>query len=209
MNRGINCVMIKGALNNILIPRLFILSPTPLIFEFINILGFLVNINNYSTAISSFCQLEFNGITPSIVTLSILMNSYYQVSYAILLNELCKMGETRAAMQMLRKIWVNTDLVMYRTIIDSLCKDKLVNDDYELYPAMIRKQAISVLAMMMKKGVHPNVVTYGWCQMFDATISLLINGLCEKKRVDEAMNLFGEMHGEKIIPFQVARFVIR
>jgi len=38
--------------------------------------------------------------------------------------------------------------------------------------------------------------------MFDATISLLINGLCKKKRVDEAMNLFGEMHGKKIIPFQ-------
>jgi pentatricopeptide repeat protein len=29
--------------------------------------------------------------------------------------------------------------------------------------------------------------------MFDATISLLINGLCEKKRVDEAMNLFREI----------------
>lgn len=174
------------------------ISPTPPILQFNHILASLVKINHYPTAISLFRQLEFNGIKPSIVTLTILMNCYChtggitflfsiltkilkmgyepnsitfttlikgmclngqayeallfhdhvvahgfkldQVSYAILMNGLCKMGETRAAMQMLRKIWVNTDLVMYRTIIDSLCKDKLVNDDYELYPAMIAKE---------------------------------------------------------------------
>ena len=49
---------------------------------------------------------------------------------------------------MLRKIWVNTDVVMYSPIIDSLCKDKLVNDAYELYPEMIAK------------GIFPIIIWY-------------------------------------------------
>jgi len=49
---------------------------------------------------------------------------------------------------MLRKIWVNTDVVMYSPIIDSLCKDKLVNDAYELYPEMIAK------------GIFPKIIWY-------------------------------------------------
>lgn len=68
-----------------------------------------------------------------------------QVSYGTLINGLGKMGETQAALRLLRKIegklvTSNTDVVMYSTIIDTLCKDKLVAEAYELYSEMTAKK---------------------------------------------------------------------
>ncbi|AES69478.1 pentatricopeptide (PPR) repeat protein [Medicago truncatula] len=129
--------------------------------------------DHYPTAISLFRQLEFNGITPSIG---------YEPN-AITFDHLYERYESERV-EFKKKIWVNTDVVMYSTLIDSLCRDKLVNDAYEVYPEMIAKaifflpnvysfsilvdalckdgrgKAVSVLATMMKKGVQPNVVTY-------------------------------------------------
>jgi pentatricopeptide repeat domain-containing protein 1 len=59
----------------------------------------------------------------------------------------------------LRKIegkLIKTDVVIHNTIIDSLCKDKLVIDAYVLYSEMIAKK------------ISPDVVTfnaliYGFC----------------------------------------------
>ncbi|XP_045831508.1 putative pentatricopeptide repeat-containing protein At1g12700, mitochondrial [Trifolium pratense] len=51
------------------------------------------------------------------------------VSYATLINGLCKIGRTRASVLVLRKIElmvrVKPDVVMYNTIIDSLCQEFL------------------------------------------------------------------------------------
>ncbi|PNX65442.1 pentatricopeptide (PPR) repeat protein, partial [Trifolium pratense] len=43
---------------------------------------------------------------------------------------------------------------------------------------------------MAKNGVPPEAWSY----------SILINGFCKLKMVDEAVNLFNEMHHRKIIP---------
>jgi pentatricopeptide repeat protein len=54
-----------------------------------------------------------------------------QVSYTTLINGLFKVGETRAALQMLRQVdgkLVPPNVVMYNTIIDSMCKDKLAKE---------------------------------------------------------------------------------
>jgi pentatricopeptide repeat protein len=47
----------------------------------------------------------------------------------------------------------------------------------------MRKHAISMLAMMMKKGVHPNVVTYG----------ALMGGYFLVNQLSKAINLFTVM----------------
>ncbi|RHN52657.1 putative pentatricopeptide [Medicago truncatula] len=89
------------------------------------------------------------------------------VSYRTLINELCKTGETRAALQVLRKIeriLVKPNVLMYTTIIDSLCKDKLVIDAYDLYSEMIKK-------------ISPDVVTY----------NTLVHGFCIAGQLKEAI----------------------
>ncbi|KEH17453.1 pentatricopeptide (PPR) repeat protein [Medicago truncatula] len=128
----------------------------------------------------------------------------------------CKMGETRAALQMLRKIegkLINTNVVMHNTIIDSLCKDKLVLDAYGLYSEMIAKK------------IYPDVVTfssliYGFCivgQFKDAfrlfhemvlkninrdvyTFNILVDALCKEGDVKVAKNLLAVMMKEGVIP---------
>ncbi|AES75522.2 pentatricopeptide (PPR) repeat protein [Medicago truncatula] len=129
------------------------------------------------------------------------------VTYGILINGLCKMGQTRAALQVLRQIegkLVNTNVVMYSTVIDGLCKDKLVIDAYGLYSEMIVKRipptvvtfkAFSLFHEMVLKNINPNVYTF----------NILVDALCKDgkikeaknviiKMVDEALNLFTEMH---------------
>jgi len=57
-----------------------------------------------------------------------------------LINGLCKVGETRAALELLRLVdgkLVQPDVVMYTMIIDGMCKDKLVNDAFDLYSDML------------------------------------------------------------------------
>ena len=63
------------------------------------------------------------------------------------------------------------DLTAYSTIIDSLCKDRLVTE------------ALNLLYEMMSKGIQPNVVTY----------NSLIQGLCNFGRWREADTLLNEM----------------
>ncbi|XP_045829034.1 pentatricopeptide repeat-containing protein At2g39230, mitochondrial-like [Trifolium pratense] len=69
-----------------------------------------------------------------------------QVSYGILIDGLCKKGETRSALQFLRRIeelMVKQNMVMYSTVINSLCKDKIVDKAIELL-AKIKDQGIQL-----------------------------------------------------------------
>ncbi|MCH96076.1 pentatricopeptide repeat-containing protein [Trifolium medium] len=73
-----------------------------------------------------------------------------KVSYGILIDGLCKAGETRAALQLLRRIealMVEPDVVMYSTVIHSLCKDKLVSEAFHLYSEMIARIFILMLSL--------------------------------------------------------------
>jgi pentatricopeptide repeat protein len=65
---------------------------------------------------------------------------------------------------------------MYYTIIDSMCKDKLVNHAFDLYFEMTTKR------------ISSDVVTY----------STLISGFCIVDRLKEAVDLFNKMISEKI-----------
>ena len=72
---------------------------------------------------------------------------------------MCDIGETKAAIQLLRIIEVRSikpDVVMYTTIIHHLFIDGLANEAFDLYSEMVAK------------GISPTIVTcttlvYGFC----------------------------------------------
>ncbi|KAB1223322.1 hypothetical protein CJ030_MR2G001434 [Morella rubra] len=70
------------------------------------------------------------------------------------------------------------DVVLYNTVIDSLCKDRLVT------------VALNLSFEMTSKGIHPELVTY----------NSLIHGLCNSGLWKEATKLLHEMVKRKIMP---------
>lgn len=82
------------------------------------------------------------------------------------------------AVQLLEKMeerGCNPDKVVYNTIIDGLCKDRLVNEAMELF------------SETEERGIPPSVVTY----------NSLLYGFCNLGRLNEATRLFKEMLGQK------------
>ncbi|GKG16031.1 putative tetratricopeptide-like helical domain-containing protein, partial [Tanacetum coccineum] len=73
----------------------------------------------------------------------------------------------------------------HNLIIDSLCKDKMVD------------QALELFAKMIEKGIRADVITY----------SFLIHGLCIFRRETEAAKLLIDME-EKGIPPDIHTYTI-
>ena len=68
--------------------------------------------------------------------------------YLVLIKGLCKIGETHTAIQLLRR---------YNSIIYRLCKDRLVNQAYDLYSEMIHVNNIN------PNSCTYNHLVYGYC----------------------------------------------
>ncbi|XP_059629784.1 pentatricopeptide repeat-containing protein At1g63150-like [Cornus florida] len=105
------------------------------------------------------------------------------VMYGTVINGLCKAGNASMAIGLLRdmeKTRVSSaNLVMYNnSIIDSLCKDRMVDD------------ALVFFSEMIEKGMLPDVITY----------NSLIHGLCNFGRWKEAKRLLNEMVDLKFFP---------
>ncbi|KAL2334599.1 hypothetical protein Fmac_015812 [Flemingia macrophylla] len=121
---------------------------------------------------------------------------FNQLIYGTLVNGLSKTGETKVALELLKKIEghsIKPNVVMYNTIIDNLCKNKLVADAYENekhQPKGKMKEAKIVMAAMVKAGVKPNVVTY----------TILMNGYCLINEVKHAKYVFNSMVQNGIAP---------
>ncbi|GAV89090.1 PPR domain-containing protein/PPR_1 domain-containing protein/PPR_2 domain-containing protein, partial [Cephalotus follicularis] len=99
-------------------------------------------------------------------------------SYNTIVNGLCKIGNTNAAIKLFKKMeqrGVELDLVTYNAIIDSLCKDKVIADTFNLF-SELKNIAIS-----------PNCVTY----------SSLIHGVCNLGKWKEATKLLNVMVATK------------
>ncbi|KAL0388084.1 UNVERIFIED_CONTAM: putative pentatricopeptide repeat-containing protein, mitochondrial [Sesamum radiatum] len=74
-----------------------------------------------------------------------------EVTVLTVINGLCKAGHTLTAYDLLglfEKTSFKLDVYSYSTVIDSLCKDRMVDD------------ALQLLAKMIDKGISPNIVTY-------------------------------------------------
>ncbi|KAM7462393.1 hypothetical protein LguiA_030514 [Lonicera macranthoides] len=105
------------------------------------------------------------------------------VTYGTVINGLCKSGNTKIAMELLRSIeTLNFEadkmLCCYNMIIDSLCKDRMISN------------AKNLLVEMTKKGISPSVITY----------TSLIHGLCNFGQWKEVTELLWEMVDRNVSP---------
>jgi pentatricopeptide repeat domain-containing protein 1 len=108
-------------------------------------------------------------------------------SYYILINGLCEIGETQTAIQLLRKALeidkkpkysMSNFMCCYNSIIFRLCKDRLVNQAYELYSEMIHVN-----------NIKPDSATY----------KHLIYGYCILGQFKQALRLFIEFEASRIV----------
>ncbi|CAO2822301.1 unnamed protein product [Amaranthus hypochondriacus] len=104
------------------------------------------------------------------------------VTYGAMFKGLCKVGNNVGALRLLSKMECHghciPDIVIYSTIIDSLCKDQLL------------PQALNLFAKMKKKGIFPDIITW----------ASLLHGFCEAGQLDEAMELIDKMVTEGVSP---------
>ena len=150
------------------------MSPTSPMIEFGKILGSLVRMKRYPTAISLSKQLELKGIVPDIVTLSILINSYCHIgqmaqafsvfakilklgylpdtiTLTTLMKGLCLNGEVEKALDFHDRVVAQGsqfDVVSHATLINGLCK---------IGQAGV---AIQMLRKIERQGIKPDVVMY-------------------------------------------------
>ncbi|PWA73578.1 tetratricopeptide-like helical domain-containing protein [Artemisia annua] len=95
--------------------------------------------------------------------------------YSTMIKGLCKVSNNVIAVALLRLMderGCKPDVVVYNTIIDSLCKDKLIDEAFKLFKEMV-----------FQKGISPDAITY----------SSLIDGLRKLGRWDEAPKMLQEM----------------
>uniref|UniRef100_K7LEK5 Pentacotripeptide-repeat region of PRORP domain-containing protein n=1 Tax=Glycine max TaxID=3847 RepID=K7LEK5_SOYBN len=193
--------------------RMLCMRHTPPIIEFNKILDSFAKMKQYPLS----HRLELKGIVPSLVTLIILINCFChmgqitfdffiqlnQVSYKTLINGVCKIGDTRAAIQLLRKIYgrlTKPNELMFNDIIDAMCKDQLVNEAYGLFSEMavkgatVLKEATGLLNEMVSKTINPNVYTlHAWELMLFTLMDeyVLVYEVKKAKYVFNAMSLVG------------------
>ncbi|XWS74544.1 hypothetical protein CRYUN_Cryun01aG0007100 [Craigia yunnanensis] len=169
-------------------------------------LGTIVRMKHYETAVSLLRQMEFLGIYHDVYTLSILLNCFcglhrvgfgfsvlgrmlklglqpVTVTFNTLIYGLCIGGKVAQAVRLF------DDMVREGTIIDSLCKDKLVTEALNLISEMTGqwKEVMTLLNEMLANNCKPNVITY----------TLLVDALCKEGKISEAHDIVERMiqHG--------------
>ncbi|KAF5934071.1 hypothetical protein HYC85_030242 [Camellia sinensis] len=147
--------------------------------------GFCLN-GNMASADKFFDEIVEKGFQPNFIT------------YGTIMNGLCKIGNTSAAILLLRKMeeigGYEPGLVECSMVIDSLCKGTLVTEALKLFLEMIgkvdalckegkAKEAQAVVQLIIQRGVVPDVVTY----------SAVMDGYCLCGQVGEARKMFDIM----------------
>lgn len=139
-----------------------------------------VNTYTISTVINCYCHL--NMISYGFLMLGVMIKRGFMpnaVTYTVLIKGLDSPVEAWGLFRKLIRLnEIEPDVVIYTTIIDGLCKRKLVN------------HALDVFIDMRNDGIDGSVVTY----------NLLIQGLCEFYRWEEIEWLLKEMERRNISP---------
>ncbi|CAI9277485.1 unnamed protein product [Lactuca saligna] len=165
------------------------------LFKRMNALGVPVNAYTISIVIKCCCQMHCtnegfavlgygfkHNILPNVCTFSTLLNGLVLEDRFSKPKGLCKSGNNDTAIALLKLMdekGCKPNVVTYNTIIDSLCKDKMVDDALNLFKEMV-----------FHKGILPDVVTY----------TSLIHGLCNLCRWDEVDKILKEMEEQRISP---------
>ncbi|MED6227505.1 hypothetical protein PIB30_114217, partial [Stylosanthes scabra] len=96
----------------------------PSLIQFNNILGSLVQLKQYPTAVSLFAQMDFRAITPDLCTLNILINCF------------CHLGLMDSAFSALTKIIKfghQFDVITLTTLMKGFCMDNKVREALEFH----------------------------------------------------------------------------
>ncbi|QHO31501.1 Pentatricopeptide repeat-containing protein [Arachis hypogaea] len=180
------------------------MHPQPSIVELTKILGTIVKMKYYATAIHLYTHMESKGILPFSVTLNIMINCYGHagqmgfalsvmskfvkwgfkpsaVTFTTLMKGLCLNGKILDALYIYGKIvakgfWF--DEVMYGTLINGLCKSGET------------RVALQRLWKMEGQFVKPNLVMY----------NIVVDGLCKDGLLNDALDLYFNMLGRGISP---------
>lgn len=145
--------------------------------------GFLPNVTTFTTLLKGLFREDRIGEAQKLFKKIIRENlcEPNEVMYGTVIDGLCKIGNTGAAIDLLRVMErgkCRPDNVVYNSIIDGLCKNKLVDE------------AFGLVHEMLEKDVSPTIVTY----------NSLIGSLCNLEKWKEANNLMAEMVASNIAP---------
>ncbi|CAL5416392.1 unnamed protein product [Camellia sinensis] len=148
------------------------------------VINCLCRLNRVDYGFSVVASFFKRGYVPSVYTFSTLMNGFIlqdKTGKAMeLFNKLVKEEEIKPnevmVLRSMQKWNYKPNVVMYNTIIDSLCKDRNVDD------------ALSLLVEMTQQDVAPDVITY----------STLIHGLCNLGQWEEAKRMLRDMTDKNV-----------
>ncbi|XP_016168078.1 pentatricopeptide repeat-containing protein At5g16640, mitochondrial-like [Arachis ipaensis] len=171
------------------------MHPQPLIVELTKILGTVVKMKYYATAIYLYTQMESKGILPFSVTLNVLINCYGHAG---------QMGFALSVMSKFVKWGFKPSVVTFTTIMKGLCLNGKILDALDIYDKIVAKgfwfdeviygtlinglyglldDALDLYFNMLDRGISPDVVTY----------TSLIYGFCHVGQWKEARLLLNEI----------------
>ncbi|KAB2623297.1 pentatricopeptide repeat-containing protein [Pyrus ussuriensis x Pyrus communis] len=144
--------------------------------------GLEPNARCINTLLHGLCKYKEKGYTCNAIT------------YAIMINGLCKVGKISKAVEILKKMWEDGRFKpiqdCYNPIIDGLCKESRMDDALTLFRDMISKKALALFGTMTKKRIKPDVVTF----------TSLISASCKSGNWEEAVMLFKTMIDHVVLP---------
>ncbi|KNA06219.1 hypothetical protein SOVF_183070 isoform B, partial [Spinacia oleracea] len=139
-------------------------------------LGYPPNCITFTTLINGFIHCD--KLPQAVQLLDKIVKLGFQpdiVTYGAMIKGLCRIGDNVGALSLLHKMQseglCKPNLLIYTTIIDSLCEKGLLKEGLDLFS----EQAKGVLDEMIESKIAPNLKTYNMVEMF-----------CEDGSVDDA-----------------------
>ncbi|ONI28770.1 hypothetical protein PRUPE_1G160300 [Prunus persica] len=142
------------------------------------VINCLCRMNRVDLGFSVLATTLKHGLQPNAYTLNALHNgekglACSEVTYARIINLLCRTGKTCIALEILEHNYQDgrfkPNPQCYNPIIDSLCKERRVD-----------QRALALFEIMNEKGIIPDVVTF----------TSLIPAACKSGKWEEAVRLF-------------------
>ncbi|XP_018478989.2 LOW QUALITY PROTEIN: pentatricopeptide repeat-containing protein At5g41170, mitochondrial [Raphanus sativus] len=175
-----------------LFTRMLESHPLPSTVDFTKLLTAISNSKRFDLVIALCNHLETLGIPHDLYTCNLVMNCLSRSSRPHLassfLGRMMKLGfspdiitftslvsgfrnRPEDAMYIVNQMGIEPGVVMYTTLIESLCRNGLVDN------------AMDMLNRMENDGVRPDAVTY----------TSLVNGLCNSSRLSDAVRLLNDV----------------
>ncbi|GAB2289775.1 hypothetical protein Dimus_024081 [Dionaea muscipula] len=161
--------------------------PLPSVFDLNTIVGAIVRMKHYSTAISLSHDFPSLGIRFNDCSFNILINCYCHLNY---------IDFAFSVMGKMMKLGFEPNNITFTTLING----HIVNDRPQRAALLFQK--------ISSQGFRPNLFTYG--ALVKVIYNNIVDSLCKDKLLTEALDLFFEMKSKCIAPDEVTyRSLIR